>query len=128
MSYKGRELVRMSNDLEVALSDSGKHSKTSTLFDTNLCNFNPALAKITTTVKASLRVEHATHRKFSYIATVRERAQEFKISVPFVAISDYSTMRAQHYCNEQCRPVYKLHLKRRRLIVYCKQLYLEIDC
>ena len=41
----GRESVRMSNDLEVALSDSGKHSKTSNLFDTNLCNFNPALAQ-----------------------------------------------------------------------------------
>ena len=44
--FNGRESVRMSNDLkEVDLSDSGKDSKTSNLFDTNLCNFNPALAQ-----------------------------------------------------------------------------------
>ena len=45
-------------------------------------------------------------------ATVRERAQELKFRRFFVAISDYVKMRAQHYCNERCTPVYKLQLRK----------------
>ena len=33
------------------------------------------------------KFESTTHRKFFCIATVRQRAQEFEISAPFVAIS-----------------------------------------
>ena len=53
-------------------------------------------------------------------ATVRERAQEFEIWTPFVAISDYVTMQAQYCGIEQNASLKNLKLKRLTYTVsYC---------
>ena len=47
-------------------------------------------------VTASLSAAHATLLKSSCTSKCRERAQDFEVSAPFVAFSDYVTTRAQH--------------------------------